>query len=91
MSVHETMVLFTAQQRKVLLLRHEKAALVCRRNGGEIVAHAHHAAQGSIPVSQTFTARVFSVLVFLCITLQARNFYAQNLLSISAHCRREGD
>ena len=42
----------------VLLPRHEKAAVVRRRDGGEIVAHALRAVQGSIAVSQTFTAGV---------------------------------
>ena len=46
----------------LFLSRHEKAAVVCRRGGGEIVAHAHRAVQGSIPVSQTFTERVFECI-----------------------------
>ena len=45
----------------LLLSRHEMAAAVCRRDGGVIIAHAHRALQGSIPVSQTFTACVFEV------------------------------
>ena len=32
---------------------------VCRQGGGVIVVHAHHGVPGSIPVSQTFTARIF--------------------------------
>ena len=33
-------------------------AAVCRRGGGVIVAHAHHAVPRSIPVSQICTARI---------------------------------
>ena len=46
----------------LLLSRHEKAAAVCRRDGGVIVAHAHCALRDSIPISQTFTARVFECI-----------------------------
>ena len=42
-----------------LLSRYEMAAVVCRRDGGVIVAHEHRALRGSIPISQTFAARVF--------------------------------
>ena len=46
----------------ILLSRHEKAAAVCRRDGGVIVVHVHHALRGSIPTSQTFAARVFECI-----------------------------
>ena len=51
-----------ARKSAALLSRHEKAAVVCRREGGEIVAHAHSAVQSSIPVSQSFTDRIFECI-----------------------------
>ena len=50
----------TSQRReRVLLSPLEKAVVVCRWGGGEMIAHAHRATQGRIPISQTFTARAF--------------------------------
>ena len=46
-----------------MLSRHKMAAAVCRRDGGVIIAHAQRALQRSIPVSQTFTARVFECII----------------------------
>ena len=50
-----TVLIFVSE---VLLSRHQKAAAVCRRDGGIIVAHAQRALRDSIPISQTFSARV---------------------------------
>ena len=46
----------------ILLSRHETAAAVCRRDGGVIVAHAHHALRDSIPISQTYTPHVLECI-----------------------------
>ena len=62
----------------VLLSRHEKAAAVCRRDGGIIVAHAHRALRGSIPISHTFTAHVFE-----CISIPLESVSSQQFSGLT--------
>ena len=63
----------------LLLLRHEKVAAVCRRNGGVIVTHAHRALRGSIPVSQTFTTLVFECISIPLEPVSGQNFSGQSV------------
>ena len=59
---------------KILLSRHEMAAVACRWNGKEIVAHADRTVEGSIHVSQAFTARVFECIGIPLKPVSGQNF-----------------
>ena len=63
----------------ILLSRHEMAAAVCRRDVGVIVAHAHRALRGSIPISQTFTARVFECICIPLGPVSGQQFSGQSV------------
>ena len=55
------------------------AAAVCRRDGGVIIAHAHGALRDSIPISQTFTARVFECISIPLGSVSGHKFSGQSV------------
>ena len=63
----------------ILLSRYEVAAAACRRDGGVMVAHAHRALGGSIPISHTFTARVFVCISIPLGPVRGQQFSGQSV------------